>query len=83
MGEIHEQDEIRSAGGSGYGRTAWLLAAMLAASLAVFGWNTKWTSSGPTSVTIIGINGPGGTASDQGPDRDGAVLASTELVDSR
>jgi hypothetical protein len=84
MGEFHDQDGIGSSGKSGYGPTAWLLVATLAATLAVFGWNMKWTSSGPTSVTIIGINGPdtsGRTLPDS--DRDAAVLVATELVDSR
>lgn len=84
MGEYHDRDEIGSPAKTDYGTAAWLLGVTVAATLAVCGWNLKRSSSGPTSVTIIGLNGPSGTAPDTTrADNDGALLAATEVVDSR
>lgn len=83
MDEYHDRDDVGSPAKTGSGTAAWLLGVTVAATLAVCGWNLKRSSSGPTSVTIIGLNGPSGTAPDStGFDNDTALVAATRPFDS-
>lgn len=83
MSEYPDHEQIGAAAKPGHG-TAFLLALALAATLAVCGWNMRWSSSGPTSVTIIGINGPGGGASDLAAEMERpGPLPVAELADNR
>jgi hypothetical protein len=57
MDEVQEHERIASSATSGRG-TVFLLICAVAATIALCGWNMRSTSSGPTSVTIVGLNGP-------------------------
>lgn len=81
MSEYQHQQGIGSRPGSR--ATAWLLGAILAATVGLCGWNIQWSSGGPTSVTIVGLNGPNENTSNPPESDDAAVLAATQLVDSR
>lgn len=83
MTEYQDREEIGLSAKPGRG-AAFLLGVALAATLAVCGWNVRWSSSGPTSVTIIGINGPAAGTSQvaEETDRVGA-LPVAELADGR
>lgn len=61
MDEVQEHEGAISPTKSGRG-SALLLICAVAAMIVLCGWNVRWTSSGPTSVTIIGLNGPAADA---------------------
>jgi len=79
MDEVQEHESARSAARSGRG-AAFLLICALAATIALCGWNMRWTSSGPTSVTIVGLNGPAAAENDSAVY---GMVAPTELVANR
>lgn len=83
MSEYQDYEEIGSSAKPGNG-AALLLAVAFAATIALCGWNMHWSSSGPTSVTIIGINGPtdGTPIVTDETERFGA-LPVAELADNR
>lgn len=85
MSEYQDHEEIRSSAKAGKG-AGLLLAVAFAATIALYGWNMRWSSSsGPTSVTIVGINGPnGGSSNSVGEGERAEVLrAAAELADNR
>jgi hypothetical protein len=57
MDEVQEHEGTISSAKNGYA-ARFLLICVLAATIVLCGWNVRWTSSGPTSVTIVGLNGP-------------------------
>ena len=58
MDEVQEHERVASSERNGRG-TVFLLICAVAATIALCGWNMRsTTSSGPTSVTIVGLNGP-------------------------
>lgn len=79
MDEYQDQEDVGLSAKTGYGAGV-LVGIALAATLALCGWNVRWSSSGPTSVTIIGINGPNSTIPTERADR-ATVLVPREFAD--